>query len=1203
MGEVYGAFDREREMRVALKRLRPLGPEYVQRFKNEFRAQQDLHHPNLVSLGELFLEEGEWFFTMELVEGVSFIDWVRPPPPGSTRDTPRTITDSDVVPPTREMQYGVLLAGGQLTAAYDEARLRGALGQLAGGLNSLHAARKVHRDLKPSNVLVTEAGRVVILDLGLVTDMRAANTDFVGTVQYMAPEQAARQPVGPASDWYAVGVMIYQALMGTVPFSGPPPDVLRIKQRLLPTPPHDLLPLVPPDLDVLCMELLQIDPADRPSGVEVLRALGLPAGEDDALHATFVGRDAELLELSHALDDARDGRTVSVVVHGESGIGKTALLEHFLARVQPSLVLAGRCYEREAVPFKAFDELMDRLVDWLSELPENEAIAILPPEAPVLAQLFPVLKGLKPLADTSSTIVDPRQVQKVAFTALRQLLRAVAVRRQLVLAIDDFQWADADSLTLLGELLRQPGAPPLLLVATMRTTSEPDPSMLTFEQVRAVLHGAVRPLEVAQLPPASARRLAELLLPSSDQPAGDADRIVREAGGHPLFIDALVRHRLTLGSQAGPARLDEALRARVAGFAALERHFMELIAVAGTRTPIAPLATAIGVNSDEAGQLAARLGAAHLVRVHGIATIEPFHDRVREAVTASLSPEDRRARHQQLAAALEGTADAETLARHYHGAGDDVQAARYAARGADQALAVLAFYRAAQLCRWALELVPADSSERAVLLTKLGDALAYAGRGQEAADAYLAAGNGLELRRRAAEQLLTSGHMARGLALLDAVLVELKTSVPETPRRALASLLWHRARVRLRGTSFAEQPNPPAEALHEVDSYWSASKGLAMVDNIRGADFQCRCLLSALKVGDPSRVARSLGIEVCFVSTLGYASRKHANRLIAEARKLAERTKDPYALAYALSGESVNAFLQGRWRDGYEGTSKTLTLYRERCVNVAWEVSSMQLFELWCLWNLGDNDEVARRMAAYVAEADERGDVYAGTTVRLFYGNATWLAHDDPERARAELKDAMARWSAEDSQLARYRGYKLQHHYALYADAQVDLYLDDGVSAVGRIDDSWSGLDASLLLRIQQTRIAMREVRARAHLSVAARDREEHADSLRLACKDAKKLRGEGAPWATAHALLIEAAAASLSGDDALALKGFSDAATAYAAAEMPLHAAAARRRHGALTKGDAGAAEVLTADDALRTHGVRNPARFAKMLAPGAAD
>ena len=132
MGVVYEAFDAQRRGSVALKTLSRLDAGSVYRLKNEFRALADVSHPNLCRLHELFSEGGQWFFTMELVEGERFDRWVRP---GRRRST--------------------------------EARLRAALPQLCAAIAAIHAAGKLHRDLKPSNVLVTHEGRVVVLDFGL----------------------------------------------------------------------------------------------------------------------------------------------------------------------------------------------------------------------------------------------------------------------------------------------------------------------------------------------------------------------------------------------------------------------------------------------------------------------------------------------------------------------------------------------------------------------------------------------------------------------------------------------------------------------------------------------------------------------------------------------------------------------------------------------------------------------------------------------------------------------------------------------------------------------------------------------------------------------------------------------------------------------------------------------------------------------------
>ncbi|HEX5058455.1 MAG TPA: serine/threonine-protein kinase, partial [Kofleriaceae bacterium] len=168
MGEVYEAFDRDTAEVVALKTLAHADGDTVTRFKREFRALQSTSHPNLVGLRELIRDGDHWFLTMELVNGRHFLEHVR--------------GDAD--------------------------KLRAALRQLVQGLRVLHESGLIHRDIKPSNVMVSNEGRVVLLDFGLVTALDPARQSIdgraTGTVEYMAPEQGGfGRPVTEAADWYA----------------------------------------------------------------------------------------------------------------------------------------------------------------------------------------------------------------------------------------------------------------------------------------------------------------------------------------------------------------------------------------------------------------------------------------------------------------------------------------------------------------------------------------------------------------------------------------------------------------------------------------------------------------------------------------------------------------------------------------------------------------------------------------------------------------------------------------------------------------------------------------------------------------------------------------------------------------------------------------------------------------------------------------
>ena len=1180
MGKVYEAHDRERQATCALKTLTTLEPDAILRFKHEFRALADLHHPNLVSLGELHEEQGAWFFTMELVRGVDFLSWVRGAFGGA---------------------YDATAVGSKQRKRYDETRLRSGLAQLASGLAALHAANKVHRDVKPSNVLVTADGRVVILDFGLVSEVDAAGDERVaGTLAFMAPEQASSGRVGPAADWYSVGSMLYLALTGLLTHDGLPDEVLEGKRTRLPSSPRKIDPSVPGDLDALCMHLLAPDPAARPSSREVLERLHAPQAATAATPRIFVGRRGELA----ALDEAWQQAPGVVFVHGESGIGKTTLVQEFAnrlrARESQMLVLTGRCSERESVPYKALDEVVDQLSQKLVRLPQEEVAVLVPADAWLLAEVFPVLGRIDLVASAKPELPDardPRERRAAVFAALRELLTRLAERRPVVLVIDDFQWADADSLTLVGELVRPPGAPKLLLVATVRTSSEVVPGQRSVSELAKRLPATPRHLHVERLPPNDAAELVEELLSSSSAAGVDAQTIAKESGGHPLFTDAIVRHRLERGDQAQAVRLDEALWARVERLSPPERRIVELVAIAGGRIAKATAAQAVAMDIVEFEKLCNSLRSQNLVRTDGRRDtdgIEPYHDRVREAVRARLPPQVREGWHGRLALALEasGRADAEALAVHWRAAGNLERAAQFAAEAAEQAARALAFDRAASLYRMALDIGIGDALR---LREKLAFALVEAGRGGEAAEVYLEAAKSaepafsLDLRRRAAEQLLRSGRIDRGVEELRRVLAADGWHLAKTPRRAMASLALRRAGIRLRGLGFQKRRAdevPPGE-LARIDTCWSVSVGLGMVDHLRGSDFQSRNLLLALRAGEPLRLSRALSIEACYAAAQGAHGQKRAQRVIEVAARLADEIQHPHALAWVLTARGTAAFLDGRWQAGYEWCSQAETMFREECPGSAWEIASMQLFVHQCLGYMGHFAELARRLPPRIREAEQRGDYYALTTLRNWAFIPPLIA-DDVAAAREQAALSLRDWSQ--------GGFFLQHVFDLSAWMEIEMYEGEAQKAYDRVRAAWPRLRDTLLLHVLQLELVMRFQLGRSALQLAQRT-DRSPQLLREVERAARRLLRGKTIYSVPMGHVLLAGVAHLRGHEDRAIDFCTRAEGGFAKADMVLYAAAARRHRGLLRGDDSVVAE---ADARMTAEGVRVPAKIADLFAPG---
>jgi eukaryotic-like serine/threonine-protein kinase len=1232
MGVVYEAYDKLTKQVVALKTLIRAEPAALYRLKNEFRSLADVSHPNLVSLYELFMEEDVCFFTMELVDGVDFIRYVTHDGwfvPGDTTvdlgaEPLPTLTAAFEIPPPAPLGAARLLtpnpdpSGALPPSPADPKRLVPALRELVDGVCALHDAGKLHRDLKPSNILVTRTGRVVILDFGLVTELEGdaqAPRGLFGTPVFVAPEQARGETLSPASDWYGVGVTLYQALTGQVPFDGDQFEVIAAKQKTDPVPPARVASGIPPEQNDLCMALLRRDAAMRPTGREILTQLAGKPGEERASSgsrpAGLIGREEHVEKLQDAFRSARAGAATAVYIRGKSGIGKSTLVRSFIRHLEDAeqaVILAGRCYERESIPYKALDGVVDSLSRYLASLPAPAAEALLPRDVAALVKIFPVLARAEAVSNYRSAardVPDPLTLRRRAFDSLRELLGRIAAGSPLVVFIDDLHWSDTDSMALLEHLLRPPSAPALLLLATVRT----DDSNGTAPLLKGILEqagdGHFLELSVEALPKEQALRFAGSLL-DRDAP-GEAllEAVVRESQGNPFLIEQLARWvQGTDGESMRQITVREMIEARMRKLPGDARSALETLAIATHPISIEVVLRASRLESDPQS-IVALLRSAQFLHSSGTAQrLELYHDRIREGIVAPLSQERIERMHHSLAESLiaGGFDDPEVLFEHYFSARETQAAAKYATIAAAKASAALAFDRAAAFYRFALELSGPGSDAAQELKAQLGQALANAGRPAEAAAVYLEAAEGvpsgraLDMQRRAAEQFLLGGHVDKGLEVIRTVLDRVGLRLASGTYGAFLSLLAGRFELMLRGTKFRERgaSDVPSGELLRIDICWAVAAGLAMVDNIRGADFQTRHLLLALRAGEPYRIARAMAVEAGFSATSGASGRRRAQRFSNMAVALSARVGHPHAIGLARMTAGVAQFLVGEWRKALGLCGEAEEILRDQCTGVLWELTSAQNFVLGSLLYLGEFRELETRVPAMLEVASDHGNLYAATEIKTRM-NPIWLASDDPERAKREVAEALQIWSQ--------KGFHRQHYNALLAEAQIALYSGDGRAALDTVLRNWPALRRTMLLRIQVLRIEALFLKARAVLAIAEAEPAHSLAFVKEAERLARAIERENMLWSDPLACVVRAVLASLREDHTAAAARLSDAIAGFDRAGMALHAAAARWRLGQISGGPESADLIAKASGDMTGQGIRNPARMVRMLAPGFPD
>jgi len=948
VGVVYRARHTGSGDLVALKTVRLRATAHLSSVRREVLALHRLRHPGIVRFVDGGVFEGRPWYAMELLDGCTLLQTI-----GGSQADYSTIPSLGSPPPVSERRSSRPprlqrpAAGGRLDELLTLFRL------LCAPLAYLHGEGIVHRDIKPSNVFIRPDGTPVLMDFGLVGRWRGARgreiledtQTFGGTVVYMAPEQIKGEIGDARSDLYALGCTMYEALTGMLPFEDFGPGGDATARAVGPVPPSEIVAGIPGELDTLILQLLEKDPRDRighaDDVAQALAALGagnwpregLPRGRAYLYQPRLVGRSEALRTMLEGVDSSHKLGGL-LLVGGESGIGKTSLSAEAarLAYQREYEVVTSECppagepgrAERSA-PLTAFRPLLRHIVEHCLVGGPQVTDRVVGQWHRLLASIEPAFSQLRPTRES----VDPAGLPVQA--ALERMLGALSETiiafagesNALLLVIDDLHWADGLSLALLARLGAAEGehaAGRLVLVGTYRT-EEAGAWLLSLLELPRTLH-----IELDRLGPNDVGKMVADMLGVSAAPADLARFVAEESEGNPFFVGEYLRTALDAGllyrdaegrwrkddrspkaSLALPHTVRALVERRLGVLSPGARRLVEVAAVIGV--DIEPeVLLAIGVQRAGHGapseqDLLTHLGdlsARHVLVETTRATLAFSHDTLRRVAYDGIVPEERRALHGLVAAALEQLDErhgqperAPSLAHHYELAGDRARALDYLERAGLSALAHSAGKEAAGFFREALRL---DTE------AGLGASALKRARWESHAGSALQAVGDLDAGKR---------HLERAAALFGVKKARSKAGLVAQVMGQMLTQLSHRLS--------APQPAPAAQGLDLIDAaraydhllqihYYEAA-GLPLVHAT------LRTLNLAERAGPSPELASAYANTFAGLA-LSPALRRYAPDYLRRAEETLSKAPDPAVESYLLLLKGLDLANQGLWREG-----------------------------------------------------------------------------------------------------------------------------------------------------------------------------------------------------------------------------------------------------------------------------------------------
>lgn len=715
MGQVYRAVDRLTGETVALKQvithaLQPAGEAELRlTLAHEFQALAGLRHPNIIGVRDYgFDATGQPYFTMELLYN------------------PRS-----------------LVAAGQFLAPTAKVSL---LLPVLHALVYIHRRGIIHRDLKPGNILVSGQS-VKVLDFGLAA-VSGQRTPSSGTLRYMAPEVLRGEAATVAADLYAVGVIAYELLAGWHPFA-PTGQNITTERLLTLEPDWSYVEIEPPLLAVL-QRLLAKAPADRyPDAAAVITALGEATGQPLAVEtiatresflqaAPFVGREAELGRLTTALTQAVAGQGSAWLIGGESGVGKSRLLNELRtqALVQGVLVVRGQASSTGGGVYQIWQDLLR----WLLLLATPTDL-----EAAVLKPLVYGLADLLGRAVEDAPPLEAKAAQTRLWSTVAALLQRTTAQQPLLLLLEDLHWADENSLELLQWLTRpvEQSADHLasiLIIGTYRRGEVPKlPER--FPGSHALILRRLLPVDI--------EALSVAMLGAGGQRSHLVAFLQQETEGNTFFIVETLRAlaeeagqldqvaTMTLPKQLFTGGIQAVVQRRLRRVAEDDQPLLQWAAVAGRQLDLAVLQQVAAQPTLESWL--DRCANAFIFEAQD-GRWQFTHDKVREGILLTVDTVTQRRQHQQLGLAIARIyADQlaphyATLAYHFGEAGEDAQARRYLLLAGEAAQA--AYANSAAIDYYERFLALAADGDALDVLLRLGAVLQFVGRWAEAETHY-----------------------------------------------------------------------------------------------------------------------------------------------------------------------------------------------------------------------------------------------------------------------------------------------------------------------------------------------------------------------------------------------------------------------------------------------------------------------------------